>query len=320
VLKAGRIEEDALKQDEAQQAGGRPEDLARDLEAMGPLFVKLGQLLSTRPDLLPQPYLDALARLHDNVEPVPYGEIETVVQEDLGVRMSKAFESFDPQPLASASLGQVHRATLRDGRPVVVKVQRPGIREVVLGDLDLLDDVAAALDRHSDLGRRHAFRELGEEFHKTLLRELDYRREAGNLKTLGANLASFERILVPQPVEDYTTSRVLTMDHVRGKKVTELHPIRRIELDGPGLAEDLCRAYLQQILVDGFFHADPHPGNVFVTDDERLALLDLGMVARLDPERRHALLRLVLAVSEGRGRDAAEIGAELGTRLEDFEE
>ncbi len=299
-----------------------PEQLARDLEALGPSFIKLGQLLSTRSDLLPPAYLEALARLQDRVEPFSFAEVEEIVTQELGVRMSKAFAEFESVPDAAASLGQVHRARLRDGREVAVKVQRPGIRKVILEDLEAFAEIAGFLDKHTDAGRRYAFQDMLDQFRKSLLRELDYRREALNLKTLGKNLEDYPRLVVPQPVDDYTTSRVLTMDYVRGTKVTELSPLARQEpdFDGRALAEDLCRAYLDQILVDGFFHADPHPGNVMVTEDHRLALIDLGMVSRIEPRTQEQLLKLVLAVSDGRGHDAARIAMQIGTILDDFDE
>ncbi|HKI02596.1 MAG TPA: AarF/UbiB family protein [Thermoanaerobaculia bacterium] len=301
-------------------AGGDPEKLASDLEALGPTFIKLGQLLSTRSDLLPGPYLDALARLQDRVEPFSFAEVEEIVSTELGVRISKAFSDFDSTPLAAASLGQVHRAQLRDGREVAVKVQRPGIRQVILEDLDAFAQIAAMIDKHTEIGRRFAFQDMLEEFRKTLLRELDYRREALNLVTLGTNLRHYDRLVIPRPVDDYTTSRVLTMDYVRGTKITDLSPVARTETDFRSLAEDLCKAYLDQILVDGFFHADPHPGNLLVADDGRLALLDLGMVARIDPAMQEQLLKLLLAVTEGQGQEVAQITLQIGTPLEGRDE
>lgn len=311
------LEEEIVSGDTAE---GNPEQLAHDLEELGPTFIKLGQLLSTRPDFLPQPYLDALARLQDNVKPFSYEEIEEIVQNELSVRISKGFLEFDPVPMAAASLGQVHKAVLRDGRAVAVKVQRPGIRETILQDLGALEDIAGTLDKHTDTGRRYSFLNILHEFKKALLQELDYKQEAQNLIRLGNNLTRYEDIIVPQPISDYSSSKVLTMDYVRGKKVTSLSPLATLDLDGKKLAEELFKAYLDQVLIDGFFHADPHPGNVFITDNHKIALLDLGMVARIDPEVRESLLKLLLFISNGRGRDAAQVSKELSTQLEDFNE
>ena len=297
----------------------RAEDLARDLEKLGPTFIKLGQLLSTRADLLPPEYLEALARLQDDCEPFSFAEVETIVAEELKVRLSKGFSEFESEPLAAASLGQVHRARLRDGRAVAVKVQRPGIREQILEDFSAFEEIAVLLDRHSEAGARYGFTGLVAEFKETLLAELDYKKEAENLKTIGANLADFSRIFVPAPVDDYTSARVLTMDYVRGRKVTEIQPLDRVEIDGKPLADELFRAYLKQVLVDGVFHADPHPGNVFVTDSGDIALIDLGMVARISPGIQEQLLRLLLAVSEGRGEEAADLAIRMGQKREDFD-
>jgi predicted unusual protein kinase regulating ubiquinone biosynthesis (AarF/ABC1/UbiB family) len=301
-------------------ATAKAEDLAADLEQMGATFIKLGQLLSTRADLLPPPYMEALARLQDDVGPFPYREVEAIVTSELGVRISKAFSEFDQEPLAAASLGQVHRAVLRNGRPVAVKVQRPGIRERMAEDLEALAEIAAFADSHTDMGRKFGFAIMLEEFRKTLMRELDYQSEARNLQTLAANLAEFDLIVVPQPVEDYTTTRVLTIDFVAGHKITKLNPVTRTEIDGKALAEQLFRAYLQQILVDGFVHADPHPGNVFLTDDNKIALLDLGMVARISPAVQEDLLRMLIAVSEGRADEAATVSIRLGQIRSGFDE
>ncbi|HEV8510708.1 MAG TPA: AarF/ABC1/UbiB kinase family protein, partial [Gemmatimonadales bacterium] len=249
-----------------------------------------------------------------------YEAVEQIVTAELGVRISKAFGEFSREPLAAASLGQVHRATLRDGRQVVVKVQRPNIRQQVIEDLESLAEIAGVLDRRTKIGKRYHCSGMVEEFHKTLLAELDYRREAGNLTMLADNLADFELIVVPRPVPDYSTARVLTMDYVAGQKIDSLSPVALLEVDGDALAEELFRAYLKQIFVDGFFHADPHPGNVSITDDNGIALLDLGMVDRIGPRLQEQLLQMVLAISEGRADEVSDVAIKIGETTEEFQE
>ena len=298
----------------------RGERLARDLEAMGPTFVKAGQLLSTRPDLLPVEYLVALSRLQDEVEPFDSEESERILAEELGVRISKAFSRFDSEPIASASLGQVHYAEMRDGRPVAVKIQRPGVRQQVASDLEAMEEIAEMMATRTELGERFDLVAMVGEFRKTLLDELDYRQEARNLERLGKNLENFDRLFVPRPVMDFTTSRVLVMEWVPGVKITSISPMGRMELDGEELASQLFEAYLQQVLVDGFFHADPHPGNLSLTEDHRIALLDLGMVARVSSGLQEKLVRFLMAVSEGDGEEAAEVAMKLGEPGPNFDE
>jgi predicted unusual protein kinase regulating ubiquinone biosynthesis (AarF/ABC1/UbiB family) len=306
--------------DGAKPASGHasPEQLADDLEAMGPTYVKLGQVLAGRPDLLPDAYLKALARLQDRVKPFPYAEVEEVVMAELGVRISKAFSRFDIEPMAAASLGQAHRAALRDGRAVVVKVQRPNIRKQIAEDFEVLEQIAAFLDGHTAIGRRHRFLVILEEFRLTIQQELNYEREAHNLIALGKNLKEFKLIQVPQPVPEYFTRSILTMEEVLGQKITALGPLDLRDLNGALLAEELFKAYLKQVLVDGLFHADPHPGNVFVTKDGRIALIDLGMVGHTSPAMQENLLKILLAISEGNGDAAAEIAIQMSEKLEEF--
>jgi predicted unusual protein kinase regulating ubiquinone biosynthesis (AarF/ABC1/UbiB family) len=324
LIKHGRA--DGVKHfdpDDSADADTATKDDARklvdELESMGPTFIKLGQLLSTRADLLPPAYLDALARLQDDVEPVPFDAIEEIVTTEIGARISKAFQSFDSTPTASASLGQVHRAVLRDGRPVAVKVQRPGVRKRVVEDMEVIRELAEFVDLHTELGRSYGFAGMVEEFRRSIMAELDYRLEAANLRLLGSNLAAFDLIVVPKPVDDYTTSLVLTMELVDGRNVGSLGPLARQDIDGSALAAELFDCYLDQILVDGFVHADPHPGNVLLTSDGRLALIDLGMVARISPQLQDALVRLLLALSEGHGSEVAAIMAGLGEKRDGWD-
>jgi predicted unusual protein kinase regulating ubiquinone biosynthesis (AarF/ABC1/UbiB family) len=292
------------EEDESQIPEAR--ELARDVERLGPTYIKLAQLLSTRPDIIPPVYAEALARLQDHCEPFSYAEVEKILTEELGVRLSKAFATVEPKPLAAASIAQVHHAVLRDGREVALKVQRPGIREQVLDDLEALGEVAQFLDAHTEFGQRFGIALLFDEFRKSMLRELDFRQEALHLVTIGNNLKEIPEIVIPKPVPDFSTSRVLTMEFVPGTKITALSPLAKMELDGDHLADALFRAYLKQMLRDGLFHADPHPGNVFLVD-RKIALIDLGMVARVRPALQDRLLQLLLAVSDNRPDDAVKV-------------
>ena len=296
------------------------DDLPKDLENLGPTYVKFGQFLSTRADLLPQSYLDALQRLQNDVEPIPSDEVVRIFTEELGVRPEKAFVEFDREPLAAASLGQTHRAVMRNGRIVVVKIQRPGIRKQIADDLDAFEDMARLAEEKTEAGKRFMIHTTVKEFRSSMLRELDYRREAQNLLTMGKNLEEFENIIVPRPVESFTTDRVLTMEFIEGKKITSISPLRKLELDSEALADELLKAYLKQIVVDGFYHADPHPGNVFLTSLDEIALLDLGMVAWIPQEKRPDLLRLLMALSDGDGSKTTEFIERLGTKRHDYNE
>jgi predicted unusual protein kinase regulating ubiquinone biosynthesis (AarF/ABC1/UbiB family) len=314
--------EDGLVPEETPPADGSqpiPEQLADDLEAMGPTYIKLAQILASRPDLLPEKYMKALARLQDNVKPFSYEEVEKVISEELGTRVSKAFATFEKKPVAAASLGQVHLAQLRDGRPVVVKVQRPEIQAQIAQDFEVLANIAGLLDAHTEVGRRHRFLTVLEEFKIAIHQELDYEQEARNLVVLGENLKEFKRIQIPQPVSDYSTRRVLTMDYIQGRKITALSPLARLDFEGHALAEEVFTAYLKQVLVDGIFHADPHPGNVFLTEDNRVALLDLGMVGHTTPAMQENLLKLLLAVGDRDSEAAADVVIRISQARDEFD-
>jgi ubiquinone biosynthesis protein len=234
------------------------------LVELGPAYVKLGQVLSTRPDLLPEPYIRELERLQDDVGRLPLDEVERTIEAELGGRLSKLFESFDPEPLGTASLGQVHAASLRGGREVIVKVQRPNIRASLADDVEFFHELAQFMAAHTGVGSRVDVIGVIQQLERALADELDYRIEARNAATFRKMLAEYPRLLVPKVIEAYTTERVLTMERVHGIKVNAVPPITRIEHDFTPVADELTRAYLKGITIDGFFHADPHPGNVFV--------------------------------------------------------
>ncbi len=319
VLSKATGDEFGASLDIADAGTGDPERLAADLEAMGPTFIKLGQLMSTRFDMLPASYTTALARLQDNVEPIPAEVAREVIETELGARVKDLFTEFDDSPLASASLGQVHRATTRSGRDVVVKVLRPGVREVVRDDMDVLGWLATQVDERTAVGRRLGASRLLAQFRRSLADELDYRKELANLQLFGGLVADEDLLVVPAPVPDYSTSRVLTMDRINGRKVTDVGPLGLLDLDGSALADALFRFTLRTLLREGVLHADPHPGNLLVTDDGRIAIIDLGMVARVPKRVQAQLVRLLISIGDSDGEAAASILAGMGHPLPDFD-
>lgn len=297
----------------------RAEAFADDLEKMGPTFIKLGQLLSTRFDLLPASYTTALERLQDEIDPIPFETVREVVETELGATIKERFSDFDTEPLAAASLGQVHRAVLRNGREVVVKVQRPHVRDIVREDMKVLGRLARLADKRTQSGRRFGFDRLLAQFRRSLAGELDYRREARNLVTFGELTDPYDLLLVPQPVMECTTSKVLTMDHIDGRKVTDIGQLGLIDIDARPIVEQLFSAYLRMILDAGVLHADPHPGNLLLTDDGQLALLDLGMTASVPPRVQNDIVKLLLAVSDGDGEETAAVLASMGHPTDVFD-
>lgn len=296
----------------------RAQSFARDLKEMGPAFIKFGQILSTRPDIVPQEYIRALESFQDDVEPFSYDNVEAIVETELGARISKLFIDFDNEPIAAASLGQAHQGVLRDGRRVVVKVQRPKIREQIEEDLEVFRDLAEFIENHSTLGHRLNLAGAVREFSRTMRNELDYRQEARHAVALRRNLADFEDIYVPTVIGDLTTSRVLTMEMIEGTKISDLSNLAKIEHDYSHLSEVITRAYIKQICVDGFWHSDPHPGNLFVREG-KLILLDFGMVSQISGEFQDHVVRLLLNLSESRGEQVAETLLRMGTPEEGFE-
>jgi predicted unusual protein kinase regulating ubiquinone biosynthesis (AarF/ABC1/UbiB family) len=247
--------------------GGSPqqaEAFRKRLVELGPAYIKLGQVLSTRPDLLPPTYIQQLEKLQDDVDPIPVEQVEDIIEQELGGRLSKMFGSFDREPIGTASLGQVHGAELRDGRPVVVKVQRPHIRNLLADDLAFFHELAEFMTEHTSAGAKIDMIGIVQQLEQALADELDYRIEARNAATFRKTLSEFPRILIPRVIEAYTTERVLTTERVDGVKIDSVSPLTRLEHDFHPVADELVRAYLKQITIDGHFHADPHPGNVFI--------------------------------------------------------
>jgi ubiquinone biosynthesis protein len=249
---------------DGQPSPDRATALRKRLVELGPAYIKLGQVLSTRPDLLPETYIRELERLQDDVGPIPFDDVVQTIESELGGRLSKLFHSFDEEPVGSASLGQVHAATLRDERSVVVKVQRPNIKGQLADDLEFFRELAGFLTAHTEAGARIDMLGIIQQLERALVDELDYRVEARNAASFRRSLAEYPRILVPRVIEAYTTEKVLTTERVRGVKIDSVSPLARIEHDFAPLSEELTRAYLKQITIDGHFHADPHPGNVFI--------------------------------------------------------
>ncbi|HEX9162131.1 MAG TPA: AarF/UbiB family protein [Thermoanaerobaculia bacterium] len=300
----------------------RAEAFAAALKQMGPTYVKFGQLLSTRPDIVPPEYITALESLQDNLEPFSFGDVERTIEEELGAKISKIFEEFEARPVAAASLGQVHRAVLRDGREVVVKVQRPNVREQVRSDLDVLTEIAQTIEAHTDIGRKMNLSGAIEQARMVMLNELNYLQEARNTEILRENLSTFPQIYIPEVIHDLSSSRVLTTELVKGRKVSKLTPLSLIENNYAELAAVLTRAYLKQICVDGVWHSDPHPGNVFVREIDgvtQIVLLDFGMVSRLSYELQDEIIKLLLAISSNRGAEAADSCVRMSEAQEHFD-
>jgi ubiquinone biosynthesis protein len=285
---------------EATREGARA--FRQALEELGTTFIKLGQLLSSRPDLLPDVYIDELSHLVDAVPPVSFAEIDAVIRAELG---DDVFARVDPEPVATASIAQIHAALLATGREVVVKVRRPGVVEQVDIDLGLLRSTASLIAGRSETAQLLQIEALADELEVHLRAELDFSEEAFNTDLIAALVEDYELLTVPRVIRPYVTERVLVLERIDGRKVTADHGL------APEVAADLARqffsAYVHQVVVEGVYHADPHAGNVLLTSDGRLALLDFGLIGRLDDDTRRGLSLLLLALAQNRADDVADL-------------
>jgi len=279
-------------------------------EELGPTFTKLGQVLSTRSDLLPPAYIEELALLQDTVPPVDYEQISLVIEAELGERPEDVFDWIDPVPLAAASIGQVHEARLKGGEEVVVKVQRPGVQAQVERDLDILQDLAKRYTQLTELGAALDVSGLTEEFAFNLRCELDYVREGQNTDQMRDNFTDNDRIHIPEIYWDYTSERVLVMERLHGVKVNDLQALDALGIDRKQLSETSVRLMLEELFVYGFFHADPHPGNLLVTEDGVIGMMDFGMIGRLDSRFQDSLTRLFMAMDR---QDSERVMDEMAT-------
>ena len=285
-----------------------PEHVRLAIEELGPTFIKLGQILSTRPDLIPPAYIHELAKLQDTVPPADWEGVKARVETELEGTLEELFASFDVEPLAAASLAQVHAATLPSGEDVVVKVQRPGIEKVISVDLEILFDLARLVQERTVLGELYDLPGIAEEFAFTLRAEMDYRREGRNADRFRRNFADEPALYIPQVYWDYTTGRVLVLERIRGIKIDDIEALDAAGVDCHQVTENAARVIIKEVFEDGFFHADPHPGNFFVMDGAVIGAMDFGMVGRVSPALRNDLVRLyVVAI----GMDSEEIVEQL---------
>src|ERR1700751_1822170 len=270
-----------------------PENLRLALEELGPTFIKIGQLLSTRTDLLSPEYEAELTKLQDTAPAVPTEVVEEIVERELYTPADRAFATFEVAPLACASVGQAHTATLHDGTEVVVKVRRPNVVEDMKRDLEIIQNFAARAARHSKTAARYDVGGLADEFVRSLRAQLDYLQEARNAERFSANFAGDPWVQIPRVFPELTTSRVITLERIRGMKITDVTALEQAGLDRRAVAERTALITAKMVFDDGFFHADPHPGNFFIEPTGRVGIVDFGMVGTLDDRLREQLGRLL---------------------------
>ncbi|MEA3437765.1 MAG: AarF/ABC1/UbiB kinase family protein, partial [Thermodesulfobacteriota bacterium] len=276
------------------------------LEELGPTFLKMGQILSTRPDLLPVEFMKEFSKLQDEVPPFPFSEVEAAIKKDLQNPIDRIFSSFDERPLAAASIGQVHKARTLDGKNAVVKIQRPRIHRTIEVDLEIMMHLAILMERHLEGWDIQRPTRVVEEFAHTLERELDYTLEAAHIERFSRQFEDDPAVYVPQVYREATTSQILTMEHISGVKASDIDRLKKEGLDRSKIAQQGLVLIMKQIFIHGFFHADPHPGNIFILPDNVICYIDFGMMGRLDLETRERFANLIMSIVHRNEREAAE--------------
>jgi len=291
------------------------------LQELGPTYIKLGQILSSRRDILPRDWTIELSKLQDEVPAFPFEDVRDIIEEDLGAPLEELFIDFDPQPVAAASIAQVHRATLPDLNPVVVKVRRPKITTQVQSDMEIIRDAVRLIEGSTKWAKRYGLSGVIEEFGRTLALEMDFRNEAANAIRLRNLMSSFKQVHVPYVYWNLTAERVMTMEYIQGVKINDLESLDKAGVDRTALANVFIRSIFKQLLIDGFFHADPHPANLFVNlENHKLIYLDLGMMGTLLPEQRQQLGDVVRAIIRRDSRDVMRIIMTIGTPFDKVDE
>jgi predicted unusual protein kinase regulating ubiquinone biosynthesis (AarF/ABC1/UbiB family) len=279
---------------------------------LGPTFIKVGQLFSTRADIFPGEYVEELAKLQDKVPAFSYEQVEEIVEQELGKKIPQLFQSFEPIPLAAASLGQVHKAVLHTGESVVVKVQRPGLKKLFEIDLQILKGIARYFQNHPEWGRGRDWIGIYEECCRILWEEIDYLNEGRNADTFRRNFRTYTWVKVPRVYWRYTTSKVLALEYVPGIKISQYEALEAAGLDRKALARYGAQAYLHQLLNDGFFHADPHPGNLAVSPNGALIFYDFGMMGRIKTNVREGLMETLFGIAQKDGNRVVQSLINLG--------
>ncbi|WP_207652869.1 ABC1 kinase family protein [Anaeromicrobium sediminis] len=286
-----------INKEENEKQLSTEERLRLALEELGPTFIKLGQIMSTRPDLLPENIITELEKLHDNAPTFSFDEVKSCIEYELGEKLEDIFINFNKEPLAAASIAQVHSGKLQDGQQVVVKIQRPRIEKKIEEDMMILKDLAWFIDNHTKYGKLYEFSTMVSEFQNILRNELDFIIEGENTDIFKENLSKDKKIIIPTVYWNYTTRRILTLEHIDGIGLNDFEGLKKANVDFKFTARTISKSIFEQILRDGIYHGDPHPGNIMVFPDNKIAFLDFGMIGKLKEERKKQFLKILLGIT-----------------------